>query len=113
MVMCACTKRTLRRSKRSSRQARSRAPRPTLSLRRKCRVPDAIRYTRCTWTGVEGMLAINKVAITSIVSLLVLAGAAASENGTVTAVEDDTPHYTAAGDLQVPARFREWVFLSS
>jgi hypothetical protein len=59
------------------------------------------------------MLAINKVAITSIVSLLVLAGAAASENGTVTAVEDDTPHYTTAGDLQVPTRFREWVFLSS
>ena len=59
------------------------------------------------------MLVANKFAITSIVSLLVLAGAAASENGTVAGAAEDTPRYTAAGELQVPARFREWVFLSS
>src|SRR5579864_1418691 len=57
------------------------------------------------------MLVDNKFAIASIVSLLVLAGAAASESRT--GGEEDTPHYTAAGELQVPGRFREWVFLSS
>jgi hypothetical protein len=59
------------------------------------------------------MLAVNKFAITSVVALLVLTGAAANENGTLTSIEEDTPRYDAAGDLQVPGRFREWVFLSS
>jgi Cytochrome P460 len=60
------------------------------------------------------MSAVNKFAITAIVSLLALAGATASEkNGTVTGAGEDTPRYTAAGDLQVPGRFREWIFLSS
>jgi hypothetical protein len=47
----------------------------------------------------------------SLVSLLLLAGAAGSENRT--GAEEDTPRYTAAGELQVPVRYREWVFLSS
>jgi hypothetical protein len=59
------------------------------------------------------MLVVNKFATTAIVSLLVLAGAAASENATVTGAAEETPRYTAAGELQVPGRFREWVFLSS
>jgi hypothetical protein len=60
------------------------------------------------------MLAVNKVAFASIASLLVLAGAAAGEDGTVMgAQKEDMPLYTAAGELQVPGRFREWVFLSS
>jgi hypothetical protein len=59
------------------------------------------------------MLAVSKISIASIVALLVLAGAAASQNGTVAGAEDDTPRYTATGDLQVPGRYREWVFLSS
>jgi hypothetical protein len=56
---------------------------------------------------------LNKFAITSAVTLLVLTGAAASESGTLTGAEEDTPRYTPAGELQVPGRFREWVFLSS
>jgi len=59
------------------------------------------------------MLAVRKVVITSIISLLILAGAAASESGVVTGAEEDMPRYGAAGELQVPGRFREWVFLSS
>lgn len=59
------------------------------------------------------MLVSNKFAITSIVSLLALTRAAAGESGTINGAAEDTPRYTAAGDLQVPARFREWVFLSS
>jgi hypothetical protein len=58
------------------------------------------------------MSVVNKVAVASIVALLVLAGTAASETGTVTGTED-TPRYTATGDLQVPERYREWIFLSS
>jgi hypothetical protein len=59
------------------------------------------------------MSAVNRFVITSIVSLFVLAGATAGENETVTGPEEDAPRYTAAGDLQVPARYREWIFLSS
>jgi hypothetical protein len=59
------------------------------------------------------MLAVNKFAIASIVSLLVLTAAAARDSGTAAGAEEDTPRYTAAGELQVPGRFREWVFLSS
>ena len=59
------------------------------------------------------MLAVNKLAITAIVSLLFLAGATASETGVIAGAEEDTPRYAATGELQVPARFREWVFLSS
>jgi hypothetical protein len=56
---------------------------------------------------------VNKVAIASIVALLVLAGAAVSENSTVPGANEDTPRYTATGDLQIPEHYREWVFLSS
>jgi Cytochrome P460 len=59
------------------------------------------------------MLAASKLTITAVVSFLVLAGAAAGESATTARAEEDTPRYTAAGDLQVPERFREWVFLSS
>src|ERR1700736_2256247 len=59
------------------------------------------------------MLVLNKFSITSVVALLVLTGAAASENGTLTGAGKDPPRSTPAGDLQVPGRFREWVFLSS
>jgi hypothetical protein len=59
------------------------------------------------------MLAIHKPAITAIISLLVLAGTAAGESASVAGAEEDAPRYTAAGELQVPGRFREWVFLSS
>jgi len=59
------------------------------------------------------MLAVNKSAITAIVSLLVLAGAVAAESASVAGADEDTPRYTTAGELQVPPRFREWVFLSS
>jgi hypothetical protein len=58
-------------------------------------------------------MSINKVAAGSIVALLVLTGIAASEPSTVTGTQEDTPRYTATGDLQVPERYREWVFLSS
>jgi hypothetical protein len=59
------------------------------------------------------MLAVNKSAVTAIVSLLVLAGAVAAESASVAGADEETPRYTAAGELQVPRRFREWVFLSS
>jgi hypothetical protein len=59
------------------------------------------------------MAAVNKIASASIVALLVLAGTAASESGTGTGAWKDAPRYTATGDLQVPERYREWVFLSS
>jgi hypothetical protein len=59
------------------------------------------------------MSAVNKVVGASIVALLVLAGTAAGENGTVTGASEDTPRYTATGDLLVPERYREWVFLTS
>jgi hypothetical protein len=45
-----------------------------------------------------------------VVSLIVCAHIA---RATAEGLEEDTPRYTAAGELQVPARFREWVFLSS
>jgi len=59
------------------------------------------------------MLGIDKFTAASILSLLVLVSAVARENGTDAGVEADTPRYTTAGELQIPARFREWVFLSS
>jgi hypothetical protein len=59
------------------------------------------------------MLAIHKPAIAAIISSLVLAGAAAGESASVAGAGEDAPRYTAAGELQVPGRFREWVFLSS
>jgi len=48
------------------------------------------------------MLAVNKSAITAIVSLLVLAGAVAAESASVAGADEDTPRYTTAGELQVP-----------
>jgi hypothetical protein len=58
-------------------------------------------------------LAVNRFASASIISLLVLAGAAARESAMATGGEEDSPHYGATGELQVPAQYREWVFLSS
>jgi hypothetical protein len=58
-------------------------------------------------------LAVNKFASASIISLFVLAGAAARESATAAGGEEDSPHYSATGELQVPAQYREWVFLSS
>jgi len=58
-------------------------------------------------------LAANKFASASLISLLVLGGGAARESATAAGGEEDSPHYSATGELQVPAQYREWVFLSS
>jgi len=58
-------------------------------------------------------LAVNKLASASIISLFVLAGAAARDSARAAGVEEDSPRYTTSGELQVPAQYREWVFLSS
>lgn len=58
-------------------------------------------------------LAVNKFVGAAIISWFVLAGVAARESATATGGEGDTPHYSATGELQVPAQYREWVFLSS
>jgi hypothetical protein len=58
-------------------------------------------------------LAVNKLASASIISLIVLAGAAARDSARAAGAEEDSPRYTATGELQVPAQYREWVFLTS
>jgi hypothetical protein len=52
-------------------------------------------------------------AIALIGSLLIPAVIALDQTKLVIAASDDSPSYTAAGELKMPRQYREWIFLSS
>jgi Cytochrome P460 len=63
--------------------------------------------------GAEDMLPINGFVITSVGSLLIVALAPAHRTKAAGAEGDDSPRYTASGELKMRGSYREWIVLSS